>query len=351
MSLDSHPSAEDQLADRPHAPVTGRADAERPARDPGAEPIRTLLWTAATVRPLEEVAALVSLLKRTGEVPSPGDEALRAAAVSRPVAEVRQLVALLAEAPHEVDEADTTLRAAAVGRPIEDVAQLVTILGSDESDGPPTSRSETRSQAHSGVRSGVRSEALSNARSDQDGAAGAVRHGGSKPAGGRAPEPGVPARHLAEGPRITAGLAALACAETANRDASPAVRSALRRPAAIMLLSCGMIHLPTDFTALRSGGLSDMLALAFTGLCLILGVWLAVQDTVRIWAASGATAVGIITAHSLSGAGGLHLPASGVGDSFAWAKVSAVACAVLTSVLAGAVLMRREKAAEVANDG
>lgn len=193
MSLDPHPSAEDQPADRPHAPVDRRADGETPARDPGAEPIRTLLWTAATIRPLEEVAALVSLLKRT--------------------------------------------------------------------------------------------------------------------------------------------------------------RSVLRWPAVIVLLSCGVIHLPTDFTALRSGGLSDVLALAFTGLCLMLGVWLAVQDTVRIWAASGATAVGIIAAHSLSGAGGLNLLESSVGDSLAWAKVSAVACAVLTAVLAGAVLMRREKAAEVANDG
>lgn len=351
MSLDPHLSAEDQLAGRPHAPVAGRAGGETPARDPGAEPIRTLLWTAATIRPLEEVAALVSLLKRTGEVPSPGDEALRAAAVSRPVAEVRQLVALLAEAPHEVDEADTTLRAAAVGRPIEDVAQLVTILGSSESDVPPTVHRETPSEARSELRSGVRSEELSNARSDQGGAAGAVRHGGSKPAGGRTPEPGVPSRHLAEGPRITAGLAALAGAEARNRAASLAVRSVLRWPAAIVLLSCGMIHLPTDVTALRSGGLSDVLALAFTGLCLMLGVWLAVQDTVRIWAASGATAVGIIAAHSLSGAGGLNLLESSVGDSLAWAKVSAVACAVLTAVLAGAVLMRREKAAEVANDG
>ncbi|MFJ9211989.1 hypothetical protein [Streptomyces sp. NPDC102264] len=60
-------------------------------------PIRTLLWTAATARPLDEVAALVSLLKRTGEVPNPGDEALRAAAVTRPLDEVRQLVALLNE--------------------------------------------------------------------------------------------------------------------------------------------------------------------------------------------------------------------------------------------------------------
>ncbi len=82
-------------------------------QEAGDEPIRTLLWTAATYRPLDEVAALVSLLNRTGAVPSPGDEALRAAAVARPLDEVRQLVALLNEHPHEVDEAGTTLRAAA----------------------------------------------------------------------------------------------------------------------------------------------------------------------------------------------------------------------------------------------
>ena len=134
-----------------------------PPVEPGHEPIRTLLWTAATIRPLDEVAALVSLLKRTGEFPSPGDEALRAAAVSRPVDEVRQLVAMLNEPPHETDEADTALRAVAVGRSIEDVAQLVNILGHEEDE--PGGRTETGAQGgptaappaggHTGVRLGA----------------------------------------------------------------------------------------------------------------------------------------------------------------------------------------------------
>lgn len=153
MSLDPNPYAKDYNdhpipaeSDRPIPAGTGPADPPVPPEplgpvgpqvplvEPGAEPIRTLLWTAATYRPLEEVAALVSLLKRTGVYPDSGNEALRAAAVARPLDEVRQLVAMLNEPGHEVDEADTTLRAAAVGRSIEDVAQLVDILGADEAE-------------------------------------------------------------------------------------------------------------------------------------------------------------------------------------------------------------------------
>ncbi|MYV56703.1 hypothetical protein GT042_30180, partial [Streptomyces sp. SID3212] len=143
MSLDPHldPATEDRDESRPRPPddaalaaLTGLTDSATLSMEPGQEPIRTLLWTAATERPLEEVAALVSLLRRTGEVPSPGDEALRAAAVARPLEEVMRLVALLHEPPHEFDEADTTLRAAAVGRPIEDVAELVSIFGGEEGE-------------------------------------------------------------------------------------------------------------------------------------------------------------------------------------------------------------------------
>lgn len=122
----------------PRDPHTAEGEQDPPPPRAGGdttrEPIRTLLWTAATIRPLDEVAALVSLLRRTGEVPSPADEALRAAAVARPLDEVRQLVLMLNEPPDRQDEMDAALRAVAVGRPIEDVAHLVSILGFEGSE-------------------------------------------------------------------------------------------------------------------------------------------------------------------------------------------------------------------------
>ncbi|MFJ2669828.1 hypothetical protein [Streptomyces sp. NPDC087525] len=313
-------------------------------------PIRTLLWTAATARPLDEVAALVSLLKRTGEVPNPGDEALRAAAVTRPLDEVRHLVALLNEPPHEVDEADTALRAAAVGRSIEDVALLVSILGTEERVvAAPAGLAKARREP----------EQLDMFAPDAEDAA--VRATPAAPFAPLAPTgPAAPAGPLAdsiaarpriEGPGIAAGLAALAGTRSGPHGASPALRSALRWPAAAVLFGCGLIHLPTDFAQLRSGGFADVLSLAITALCLVLGLWLAVQDTTRIWAASAATAVGIIAAHSMSGAGGVDLLQSSLGESFVWAKVTAMACAVLAALVGGSVLMRRQRAAGTANDG
>ena len=150
MSFEPTPSPEDRSDDgstgRTGPFPAGRPDATASSND---EPIRTLLWTAATHRPLDEVAALVSLLNRTGELSRPGDEALRAAAVARPLEEVRQLVTLLNETPHDTGEAGTTLRAAAMGRSIEDVAELVAILGMDHG-----TRSGTGSMTVPGAESG-----------------------------------------------------------------------------------------------------------------------------------------------------------------------------------------------------
>ncbi|MGW6605945.1 hypothetical protein [Streptomyces sp. NPDC055036] len=71
-----------------------------------------------------------------------------------------------------------------------------------------------------------------------------------------------------------------------------------------------------------------------------------------LWTAAttAATAVGIIAAHSMSGAGGVDLPASSLGESFVWAKVAAMTCAVLAALGGGSVLMRRRRTAGTAND-
>ncbi|MFC8919609.1 hypothetical protein ACGF5F_13785 [Streptomyces sp. NPDC047821] len=293
--------------------------------DDGDEPIRTLLWTAATYRPLEEVAALVALLKSTGAVSSPADEALRAAAVVRPLEEVRQLVAMLNEAGHPLDEADTALRAAAVGRPIEDVAELVSILGTGDAGSRP------------------------------------------RPVPGSAPAPGtkavdgtitVPENPNVRPPRSASVAQSAQSAPSLEKPVSvadlaggtsPALRSGLRWPAAAALFACGVIHLPTDFAGLRSGGSTDAVALAVTLLCLILGLWLGARDTVRVWAAAGATAVGVVALHAVSGGSAFDLLATSVGQSFGWASAVAVVCAALTAALAGSALLRRQRQPDATN--
>lgn len=317
MSLDPTPSSKDRhegpsIRTGPTPAVRQHAPAEN-----GEQPIRTLLWTAATYRPLEEVVALVNLLNRTGEVPNPGDETLRAAAVARPLEEVRQLVALLNEPPHDVGEADTTLRAAAVGRPIEDVAELVTILGTEDSKAG--SHTAVEEQQNAGGTTGPASEdALpSSARA--------------------ATKPGTS--------RIVARFGGRSAAGSGDRTGSPALRSVLRWPAAAALIVCSVLHLPRDFTILRSAGYADDLSLAISGLCLVIGVWLAVQDTMRIWAAGAAAAVGVAAVYALSGFGTVALLGNSLGETLPWANVVAVSCAAITAGLAGSVVIRRQKAA------
>ncbi|MFD0428292.1 hypothetical protein ACFQ60_09740 [Streptomyces zhihengii] len=122
---------------------------------------------------------------------------------------------------------------------------------------------------------------------------------------------------------------------------SPALRSVLRWPAALALFACGVIHVPTDLAGLRSGGYAETLSVAVTLLCLVGGVWLAVRDTLVMWAAAAGLAVGIIALHALAGAGTADLLNSSLGDSFTWAKALAVLSSAAAALLAGTVLVRR----------
>ncbi|WP_327238059.1 hypothetical protein OG349_32900 [Streptomyces sp. NBC_01317] len=366
MSLDPHldHAAEDRDGSRPRPPddaalaaLTGLTDTGTLSMEPGQEPIRTLLWTAATERPLEEVAALVSLLRRTGEVPSPGDEALRAAAVARPLEEVMQLVALLHEPPHEFDEADTTLRAAAVGRPIEDVAELVNIFGGDEGE-------SARSMARPGVTAdAAAADAVetdtTEAGDDRDGdaradaPARAIRRAGIAAAFSRP----APASASAPAPAPAAAAAAAAAAagvrpqRRAGKTAVPApasaLRSVLRWPTVALLVVCAVLHLPTDYTRLGSGSVADVLSLALTVVCLVSAVWLAVRDSVRLWVAGASAALAVVVAQAVSAVVGMDLLSSSLG-TFPGASVVAVVCAVAAVGLAGTALTLRRQAAVAA---
>ncbi|GAA4792768.1 hypothetical protein GCM10023329_51070 [Streptomyces sanyensis] len=294
-------------AEPPEGAEGAAQDVPPPEEGPEDEPIRTVLWTAATERPLDEVAALVARLQRTGEVSSPADVALRAAAVSRPVDEVRQLVALLKESGHDLRQADTALRAAAVGRPVDDVVRLVSILGTDGTDG-----GDRPDGAAGGAAGGRRARPSRAERARQKAAATWSRS--------------VLDTALASGPR--------------GQTVSPALRSALRWPAALTLFVCGAIHLPTDLAALRSGGYAEILSLAVLALCTVCAVWLAVRDTFVVWAASAGLAVGVVALHALAGAGAVGLLDSGLGSAVTWAEAAAVLGAAATVGLACTAMVR-----------
>ncbi|MFC5880025.1 hypothetical protein [Streptomyces virginiae] len=284
--------------------------------------MRTLLETAATCRPVEEVTALVSLLKEDGPLPDAGHDALRAAAVTRPVQDVQRMVTLLGEAPHEVGEADLTLRAAAVGRSIEDVALLVNILGKD-APGEPEQQP----------------------RSGPAGSTGAA----APPAPPSAPPPGppeepyaVPYPALYDAPQpVRSRRPAPAPAGEAAR--TPALRHVLRWPVAIALLVSGALHLPQDLMALPSVSPLGLLPLLVTVACLGVGALVALRDTTAVWRAGAATAVGVVALHVIGGSLAFDPLAGTVGGSQAWAGAAVMLSAAAGAVLAGLALRNRQE--------
>ncbi|MFF3762050.1 hypothetical protein [Streptomyces sp. NPDC002185] len=312
-AVEAEPPAEAE----PYAAPEPPADEDVP-EESGDEAVRTLLRTAATERPVEEVATLVARLQETGELSSPADVALRAAAVTRPLDEVRQLLALLNASGYDLHQAETTLRAAAVGRPVEDVVRLVGILGADSSDWQP---------APDGGDGPARTSAPEGAAPP----ATAPRRGRGAAKGRRSPLDGA----LAAGP--------------GSHTTSPALRSVLRWPAALALFASGLVHLPTDLDGLRSGGDAQALSVVVTVLCLACGLWLAARDTLIAWAAAAGVAVFVIALHGVAGARTVDLMAGSLGTTFAWAKALALLSAVGIVCLAGTAVVRHARAAGAAD--
>ncbi|MBT2367403.1 hypothetical protein J7E88_19360 [Streptomyces sp. ISL-10] len=126
---------------------------------------------------------------------------------------------------------------------------------------------------------------------------------------------------------------------------SPALRSPVRLPASVLLFACGVIHLPTDLAGLRSGSYTETLSLALLVLCLVCALWLAMRDTLVVWAAAAGLAVGIIALHGLASVGTVDLLNSSLGQSFTRARAAAVLCAAAAAILSGSTLVRRTRAA------
>ncbi|MFD5322636.1 hypothetical protein [Streptomyces sp. NPDC127092] len=309
-------------APEPDAPEPDQDQGQDQDED-GEEAIRTLLWTAATERPVPEVAALVARLNESGELSRPADLALRAAAVSRPLEEVRQLVALLNEAGYDLHQAETTLRAAAVGRPIEDIVALVNIIGADSSSWRAVGGGEDSTRP-----------TLEDARPAAAAASGAERP--PKPSRGPKTSARSPLDHaLAAGP--------------GSHTSTPALRSPLRWPAAAALFACGLIHLPTDVAGLRSGANASLLSVVVTLFCLVAGAWLAARDTATAWAATAAGTVGLLAVHVLAGARTVDVLQGSLGSRFAWAQALAVLTCAAVVALAAVTLFRHTKATGAAD--
>ncbi|MGW7437162.1 hypothetical protein [Streptomyces sp. NPDC054849] len=300
--------------------------------EPNTQPLRTLLETAATCRPVEEVTALVSLLKEGGRLPDAGHDALRAAAVTRPVQDVRRMVTLLGEHPHEVVEADITLRAAAVGRSIEDVALLVAILGKDD-PGAPEQQSHAGSAGSAGSARPVKSVASA-------GPAGPDEEPFQEP---YEPSYEPPYAALHDAPYQKPPRRRRTAPGDGEVAGSPVLRHVLRWPVAIALLVSGALHLPDDLTALPSAAPVVYLPLLVTVLCLGIGVLVALRDTTAVWRAGAAAALGVVALHVLGGSAGFDPLEATVGGPPAWAGVTVVLSAAAAAVLAGLALRNRRE--------
>ncbi|MEV7520074.1 hypothetical protein [Streptomyces sp. NPDC091371] len=324
---------EPEAPQEPAAPE-GPAEPAAPAAPaaPDIRPIRTLLETAATCRPLEEVTALVSLLKEDGSLPDAGHEALRTAAVTRSVEDVQRMVALLGEPPHDTVEADITLRAAAVGRPIEDVALLASILGHEESRAPerPADPVAAEPEAPAVIHDELYEEPYDPGYSELYDAPYRQRPVRTVPV--PVPVP-APAPAPAPAPTPVAGTA----------GGSQVLRHVLRWPVAIALLVSGALHLPADLAALPSAAPGRFLPLLVTVVCLVLGALLALRDTAAVWRAGAVTGLGVVALHVAGGVAGFDPLDGAVGGSLAWAGVTAMLCAAAGAVLAGLALRNAQE--------
>ncbi len=312
------------VSERPEPEVEPKAAPEEPdaPTESGDEAIRTLLSTAATERPVEEVAALVARLKETGQLSSPADVALRAAAVSRPLEEVRHLLALLNASGYDLQQAETTLRAAAVGRPIEDVVQLVSILGADSGDWRSTVGGDDARKRRAGTAE------VGRVKAGKDGVPVVTAS---------------PKRARGSARRARSALDGALAVGPGSHTVSPALRSALRWPAAVALIVCGIIQLPTDLAGMRSGGQAETLSVVVTVLCLVCGAWLAVRDTMIVWAVAAGLAVGLIALHALASARSVDLLDSSLGSTFSAAKAITLLCAAAVLAMAGSALVRHTR--------
>ncbi|MGW6411508.1 hypothetical protein ACWF95_30550 [Streptomyces vinaceus] len=349
-----------------------------PATPTTTEPIRTLLETAGTCRPLEEVAELVTLLEETGQSPGHGHQTLRAAAVGRPVQDVALLVGILGTdeehrppsdpepAPHSPEPAPPgrvfrSPRPVPAGEPGHSGTAVPATPATQVSPEAPADAPVPAVPAVPSMHPArpPRTDRAARPGAERDGApAWHARRPSARPA--RRPEP--PDEEPFDDPyederyqspeeyRRTYGRG-----PNGSRGAAPApsgpLRHLLRWPVAAALLLCGALHLPSDVTALSSQPPTAIPALLATVLCLGLGTLIAVRDTAGAWRAGAVGAVAVVVLHVVGGLAAFDPLEGAVSASQAWAGVAAVLCAAAAALLAGLALVNRPPRARAGAGG
>ncbi|MFE2878984.1 hypothetical protein ACFXG6_04040 [Streptomyces roseus] len=349
-----------------------------PATPTSTEPIRTLLETAGTCRPLREVAELVTLLEETGQNPGHGHQTLRAAAVGRPIQDVALLAGILGtdadadadrdtehEPPPDPGPAPRSPEPEPVGavfrspRPVPAVEPALPAGAGPATPANPADPPDLAVPKVPAVPSvhparPPRSGRPARIPADPDGAA--ARYG-RRP--GRRPEP--PEEEPFDDPyddeRYESAQYRRAYGRGPNgkRGAAPApsgpLRHLLRWPVAAALLLCGALHLPSDVAALSSRTPTAIAALLAGVLCVGLGALIAVRDTAGAWRAGAVGAVAVVALHVAGGLAAFDPLEGALSASQAWAGVAAVLCAAAAAVLAGLALVNRQPRARTGAGG
>ncbi|MFD7746563.1 hypothetical protein ACFV2V_01280 [Streptomyces sp. NPDC059698] len=311
--LQARADAEAQSGPADLAPAEDEAEAEdvvpaEPEHDPCdrpdcsvcADPVEGLVHTAATIRSLDEVLALIRLLEQAPEGDEAAGETVRTAAVERPVDDVAELVARLSEAPREVDRADQAIHAAAALRPISDISHLMALLHR-----PPHDQHAGEEAVHAAATELTveeLAELIGKLQSDRTTA---------PPREQQPPPPADVADALSELQSTAPGSAAPAAPErTANRPAAPSGSGSgparpsrparerrssapqdvpdtrsdlstlpwLRLASAAVLVLCGAAHFPLHPAELSTAGLA--LSAGAAGLCLLLALGMLLRNAV-----------------------------------------------------------------------
>ncbi|MEU9802442.1 hypothetical protein [Streptomyces sp. NPDC051000] len=276
------------------SPPSGEADdleeGSRPVGD--AACLRTLLETAVTRRSVDEVADLVTLLRRSGQVPDAADHALRAAAISRPIEDVIALAVLLAGDDQPLGEQESE----------------------PQPEFPPRPQFEPRFEAQPSP--GTEEGAAYPAEPGREPADGAFGHNDDFPSW--------------EAP-----------ADESQKVPSLPGRG-LRWPVAAALVVSALLYLPRDPAAfLTQGGPAAWILLGLAGVCLTLAVLVLVRDRAGVWSATTMTGIALVLIHVLASVFGLDLWGGASGALLPWPTGASMLAAGLTAVLSVTALLYR----------
>ncbi|MFC9927683.1 hypothetical protein [Streptomyces sp. NPDC127190] len=300
-----------------------------------------LVRAAVADRPLEDVVRLITLLESSPEYTRATADALRAAGVDRPVEDVTRLVTLLTKPPRGTDSADEAIRAAAERRPLEDVTRLMQLLHRAPVEPHCGQAAVQAAAAHRPV------EELA----ELIGRLAAERPGRVHPR----PEPAAPEAVLAAAETDTPEVAAADRAERPEpehpgkprprkersatrrtaRNRRPARTVLWARGAALLVLLCGVAHVPRQWGGPSYGVLGA--GVLGSALCVLLALALAARGAqTRLVAATGAFGVtaALAAGQALAGRFGLPDPSRLWATALAppWLAITAAATAALAAL-------------------